>query len=548
MQSGRMSARGVVAALVLVAFGCTSKPTPTTLSAGTEPTESPLEPSVSTGREPLCQPFPDRLFDGLLDAYGERDLPALQELVTGPIEDASAIPHAGAATFDGITTWAEAGWAVDDLLHAGGYAAFSPTRNSFQFFMTRTNMSLEAEGIGGLNFKLDAHTSGCTIDRLELSGPIIAQGNPCAFYDAFGDHPGAGAVPTPCVDGSGRFAREGHVAVWTGAEMLVFGGTTGIDRRVDGLEFRPGDGSWSWIPPPPDARRFWPIAAAWAGDEALVIGARAHGETPLHRFDPSTGRWKEASLPPRMLEGATAVWSGDELLVWGAAYDYRIEEHPRDGFAYDPATDRWRTIPPAPIRGRTSHVAVWTGTEMIVWGGGNFRQSLDDGAAYGPATDSWRVLAPAPISPREDAVAVWTGQEMIVTGGTHVSNSRGEVAAYDPVANRWRIVADPPIDGRHWHSTVWTGEEVVVWGGYDDRKPLGDGAAYDPAADRWRRLAPSPLDPRCHHTVVWTKEAMVVFGGYPGCGSPWHLAFGDGAVYEPVSDRWTRVVPRLDPT
>lgn len=39
---------------------------------------------------------------------------------------------------------------------------------------------------------------------------------------------------------------------------------------------------------------------------------------------------------------------------------------------------------------------------------------------------------------------------------------------------------------------------------------------------------------------------MVVFGGYPGCGSPWHLAFGDGATYEPNRDQWTRVVPRLE--
>lgn len=39
---------------------------------------------------------------------------------------------------------------------------------------------------------------------------------------------------------------------------------------------------------------------------------------------------------------------------------------------------------------------------------------------------------------------------------------------------------------------------------------------------------------------------MVVFGGYPGCGSPWHLAFGDGAIYDTLRDRWTRVVPQLD--
>jgi len=52
-----------------------------------------------------------------------------------------------AATYStsSLCTWITT-WAIDDLLYAGGYAAFSPTRNSFQFFMTRKNASLEAEG------------------------------------------------------------------------------------------------------------------------------------------------------------------------------------------------------------------------------------------------------------------------------------------------------------------------------------------------------------------------------------------------------------------
>jgi Kelch motif len=532
----------IVVAGAVVASGCSAEPIQTIPSASSS-AASQSSPSADTGG--LCQPFPDRLFDGFLDAYGERDLPALQELVTGPIEDASAIPHAGTATFDGITEWAEAGWAADDVLLTGGYAAFSPTRRSFQLFLTRENASLETRGIDGLSFTLDALTRGCTIDRLELSGPIIARGDPCAFYDAVADHAEVGQIPQPCVDGSGRFAREGHVAVWTGTEMLVFGGTTGIDRRVDGLAFHSRSGTWSRIPPPPAARRFWPIAAVWADREAILIGARAHGETPLWRYDPATGRWTKGSPPPRLLEGATAVWTGEKLLVWGGEYDPRMESHPRDGLTYDPMANRWRRIPPAPIRGRTGHVAVWTGTDMLVWGGGDFRQSLGDGAAYDPEVRTWRVLAPAQIRPREQAVAVWTGREMVVTGGTYVS-SRAAVAAYDPVLDQWRTVADPPVEGRHWHSAVWTGEEVIIWGGYDDRRPLGDGAAYDPEADEWRRLPSSPLDGRCRHTAVWSGKAMVVFGGYPGCGSPWHLAFGDGAIYQPTRDQWKRVIPRLD--
>ena len=35
---------------------------------------------------------------------------------------------------------------------------------------------------------------------------------------------------------------------------------------------------------------------------------------------------------------------------------------------------------------RFRHTAVWTGTEMIVWGG----QLINTGGRYDPATDSWK--------------------------------------------------------------------------------------------------------------------------------------------------------------
>ena len=62
-----------------------------------------------------------------------------------------------------------------------------------------------------------------------------------------------------------------------------------------------------------------------------------------------------------------------------------------------------------------AHTAVWTGTEMIVWGD---RYSLAEpqlGARYSPATDTWTAMTNvgAP-SERVGHVAVWTGNEMIV--------------------------------------------------------------------------------------------------------------------------------------
>src|SRR5207249_2234372 len=72
--------------------------------------------------------------------------------------------------------------------------------------------------------------------------------------------------------------------------------------------------------------------------------------------------------------------------------------------------------------GRSYHTAVWTGSEMIVWGGYRFDQSgthyLNTGGRYNPSTDSWMATSTtsAPVG-RELQTAVWTGNEMLIWGG-----------------------------------------------------------------------------------------------------------------------------------
>src|SRR5262249_40025583 len=57
--------------------------------------------------------------------------------------------------------------------------------------------------------------------------------------------------------------------------------------------------------------------------------------------------------------------------------------------------------------GRSGHSAVWTGSEMIVWGG--WRDSyFNTGGRYNPVSDTWAPvsLEGAP-SPRDSHTAIW---------------------------------------------------------------------------------------------------------------------------------------------
>ena len=134
-------------------------------------------------------------------------------------------------------------------------------------------------------------------------------------------------------------------------------------------------------------------------------------------YDPATDSWRRiAPLPERRL-GATAVWDGREILVVGGRDEVGVAA--RTGLAYDPQTNRWRRLPTLDP-GRVQAVAVWTGTRLLVWGGELGRETFElarNGSAFDPATDRWSRLPQAPIEGRADPAAVWTGRELIVWGG-----------------------------------------------------------------------------------------------------------------------------------
>ena len=129
---------------------------------------------------------------------------------------------------------------------------------------------------------------------------------------------------------------------------------------------------------------------------------------------------------------------------------------------------------------------------MIVWGGAGASGYLNTGGRYDAITNVWTATntANAP-SARTVHDPVWTGSEMIVWGGyffdgsDHFLNSGGR---YNPNTNSWTATsaANAP-DGRTTHTAVWTGSDMIVWGG--QAGSLGyyfdTGGRYDPAADTW---------------------------------------------------------------
>jgi N-acetylneuraminic acid mutarotase len=216
----------------------------------------------------------------------------------------------------------------------------------------------------------------------------------------------------------------------------------------------------------------------------------------------------------------TMVWTGNEVLVFGGK-GTPANRDPygvyNTGARYFPSLDAWMATStfraPEPRQG---HSAVWTGTEMIVWGGYGLVRSnalgyLGSGARYNPALNLWSPMATngAP-SARWYHLAAWTGSEMPVWGGSPSGAVAG--AKYDPLRDSWVSMTnrDAP-QSRFGVPSVWTGQELLVWGNLG---PSPDGYRYDPGADSWTRMTRTGLTyGRTGHSAVWTPFGMLVFGG-----------------------------------
>jgi hypothetical protein len=184
-----------------------------------------------------------------------------------------------------------------------------------------------------------------------------------------------------------------------------------------------------------------------------------------------------------------------------------------------------------PFGNRIRPSGVWTGTEVIVWGGWIGRplgvgQPQADGAAYDPTRDRWRTIAEPPIPGSADHLATWTGREMLVWGGWAGPRPRPkpEGAAFDPTTDTWWRMAAPPIRWGSWPDSVWTGEEWVI---AMNRPEVIVVVAYDPDDDSWRRLPDIAGDLGDEIELLWTGSELLLIAGTAGL----HRLSPDGASW-----------------
>lgn len=291
-------------------------------------------------------------------------------------------------------------------------------------------------------------------------------------------------------------------------------------------------------------------AAVWTGEEVLIWGgtnSNSQFAAVGGRYNVAGGTWRSMSTAdgPGALVGYTMTWMGDKAAICGGV-DAPSSPPRYSGrfYTYIPSDDSWVEADTSEFLARTGHRAVWTGSRLLVWGGATAAPSnpyagvpLDSGALYNPSTGFWSATTTdgAPVA-RTGHTMLWTGSKAIVWGGNTggVSSSGG---VYDPDGNCWTATSmgTGKPSNRDLHTAVWTGTRMIIWGGSTSTGVCNDGAAYDPVTDTWSSIttvqAPAA---RTTHYATWTGRYMVVWGGVNNNGTP----IIDGGAYDPIVDKW----------
>lgn len=266
------------------------------------------------------------------------------------------------------------------------------------------------------------------------------------------------------------------------------------------------------------------LAAVWTGEKILIVGGASAvtiGEPTLLGYDPDRDDWDEDALDPLPTGNALwgkGAWTGSEILFGSS------------GLALDPERGTWRTIAKFPLAERVAATEIWTGHELIVWGGcdasmeqcDDFGQGLfTDGAIYEPSSDTWREMAPGPLPPGASPAAVWTGNEVIYYPGLG-DEAVASAASYNPARDQWAALPAPPLSPRRGLGLAFSRDAglLFAWGGSDPSgNPLNDGAALDVSTMRWLLLPAAPSrTARDRHAMEAIAETLYVDGGWPAGG------------------------------
>ncbi|MGQ0844544.1 MAG: hypothetical protein ACT4QF_10450 [Sporichthyaceae bacterium] len=180
----------------------------------------------------------------------------------------------------------------------------------------------------------------------------------------------------------------------------------------------------------------------------------------------------------------------------------------------------WEPVARSPLSARSGSSMVWTGTEVLVLGGGTDYPCKTagpscvlteagaaprrQGAAYDPAVDRWRATADAP-SP----ISVVAGPIDGIVYALAIDGNGETLLAYDVDRDRWTELPGPGPTGEY---LIAVGRHLVVYRAELHHVPGGRDRIWDADEQVWEDLPPAPAEPSAARRMVTANGRAFLVG------------------------------------
>lgn len=381
-----------------------------------------------------------------------------------------------------FTTTDQQVWTGNELIVYGpnGGLEFNPSTSTYECF----------ENPAGNIYRAQASVI-YTGDRVIFYGGYVAVG-----LDTFVDNGGFIYFPSSNTYDEitpGPIVRN-HLVLWTGSEMLLYGGKSTFDWHNTYQLYNPVTDVWN--------AAYTPITAPICDRShsfPLVSNGKVFTSNYLDYFN--DGQWKSIAksyfnistktstnftlnigqIEPKYLNNAVVVnnqihYFPNVLSVPSAPLTHFIFDEPSlknaPGFAtnlitsssykltdgnnyalafgdigvglvFHKSKNTWfKTTATNMPAFRTGHVAVHLGNDkFMIWGGVNGSTYYNTGAIYDAAADTWTTLPSISITARKDAGAAKSGNFVLIYGGVSGSTNFNNGIVYNISANIWLSVS-----------------------------------------------------------------------------------------------------------
>lgn len=276
-----------------------------------------------------------------------------------------------------------------------------------------------------------------------------------------------------------------------------------------------GDPDWRQIADAPLTPRHG-AAVGWTGTEVVIVGGDtedpcpptadcAYSPTPsadAAAYDPATDSWRTLpDAPARFADGA-AAWIGEQMIVVGDGHT----------FALNPITRAWRRLDPSPKVGDFL-VPTEAGLVFVAYDQGANEETPVDWV-LDPDAGTWSALPRDPFGESYDRSMAWDGERLWLLSMAVENHFQAAEGAPSRLAiledDQWRVVEDHTPDLTYEQDMWWHGERLVIPTGPSYNGPS---RAFDPITDHWSETPTTSTTTACQAPAAGPGPVWLSGGG-----------------------------------